>query len=59
MFQHRPRGVLVCTFCGREIVFGEEYWVCNGCHACTECLSELARLELAPCHEIRGEEETH
>ena len=52
----RRRSVLRCTLCGREIVRGEEYWACNGCRACRECLPELAQRELAPCREIRGRE---
>ena len=61
-FQHRsvqhprlyPR--LYCTMCGQEITMGEEYWACNGNLVCTDCLPELARQELAPCHETRGKE---
>ena len=45
-----------CTLCGREIMPGEEYWCCNGCLSCGECLGELARRELAPCREVRGKE---
>ena len=48
--------ILRCTLCGREIVYGEEYWACNGSRVCTECLPELARQELAPCHETHGKE---
>ncbi len=47
---------LRCTLCGREIGPGEEYWACNGSRACVQCLSELARRELAPCREVRGRE---
>ena len=47
---------LRCTLCGREILRGEEYWACNGSRVCAGCLAEFARLELAPCREIRGEE---
>ena len=47
---------LHCTMCGREIALGEEYWACNGNLVCTDCLPELARQELAPCHETRGKE---
>ena len=57
-FHHRsvqhPR--LYCTMCGQEITMGEEYWACNGNLVCTDCLPELARQELAPCHETRGKE---
>ena len=52
----RRPGTLRCTLCGREIVRGEEYWACNGCLACPDCLPDLARRELAPCREIRGGE---
>lgn len=53
----RLRGqALRCTLCGREILRGEEYWLCSGLLACGECLPELARRELAPCREIRGRE---
>ena len=55
-FQRRPGGILLCTFCGREITSGEEYWACSGQRVCTDCLPQLARQELWPCHEIRGEE---
>lgn len=48
--------VLRCTLCGREIGRGEEYWACSGHRVCRDCLPELARRELAPCHEIRGRE---
>ena len=48
--------VLLCTLCGHEIALGEEYWACNGKLVCAECLPELARQELAPCHETHGKE---
>ena len=48
--------ILLCTLCGHEIARGEEYWACNGSLVCTECLPELARQELAPCHETHGKE---
>ena len=51
-----PRGSLCCTLCGQEILPGEEYWFCSGRSACVRCLGDLARQELAPCREIRGEE---
>lgn len=55
--KRRPgRTALRCTLCGREILWGEEYWACNGHVACGECLRDLARRELAPCREIRGRE---
>ena len=56
---YRPgrKGVLLCTFCGREIARGQEYWAVNGEIACAGCLLPLARRELAPCWEIRGREE--
>lgn len=41
--------VVRCSICGREIASGEEYWVCNGTLACTDCLPDLARQELLPC----------
>ena len=47
---------LYCTYCGGEIAVGEEYWACNGSLVCSECLPELARQELAPCHETHGKE---
>ena len=55
---HRRRGrqTLLCTLCGREIAEGEEYWFCSGSSVCAACLPDLARRELAPCREIRGEE---
>lgn len=56
LYTRRPPAVLRCTLCGREILQGEEYWVCNGSQTCTECLPLLARRELAPCREIRGKE---
>lgn len=52
------RGLLRCTLCGREIVWGEEYWACNGSRVCEACLPELARQELAPCRETHGKERT-
>ncbi|MCI8480477.1 MAG: hypothetical protein HFG08_06320 [Oscillibacter sp.] len=52
----RRRCALLCTVCGREITKGQEYWACNGSRVCAGCLAEFARLELAPCREIRGEE---
>ncbi|MCI9001552.1 MAG: hypothetical protein HFG03_01815 [Oscillibacter sp.] len=52
-----PPAALRCTLCGWEIVLGEEYWACNGCLTCRECLPELARRELFPCREIRGKED--
>ena len=55
MYARRP-AVLLCTFCGREIVPGQEYWVCSGSCVCVRCLPELARRELAPCREVRGRE---
>lgn len=61
MYDLHPNGnraVLRCTLCGREIVRGEEYWACSGSWVCAECLPELARRELAPCHETRGKERT-
>ena len=57
MHRWRKEAVLCCTICGREIIKGEEYWVCNGCVACRDCLPDLARRELAPCREVRGKEE--
>lgn len=48
--------LVCCTFCGREITRGEEYWCCNGAQVCTDCLPVLARQELLPCREIRGKE---
>ena len=48
--------VLHCTMCGREIIRGEEYWVCNGSQVCAACFPELARRELAPCRDICGKE---
>jgi len=47
---------LHCTMCGREIALGEEYWACNGNLVCVACLPDLARQELAPCHETHGKE---
>ena len=55
-YHGRRRFRLRCTLCGREITRGEEYWACNGSRVCTGCLPELARRELAPCREVRGEE---
>ena len=52
----RRKAALLCTLCGLEIVEGEEYWSCNGSGGCAACLPDLARQELAPCREIRGEE---
>lgn len=49
---------MLCSFCGREIALGEEYWCCNGQMGCAECLTVLARQELMPCRCIRGREET-
>jgi hypothetical protein len=43
--------------CGQEIGLGEEYWACNGSLVCVACLPDLARLELAPCHETHGKEQ--
>lgn len=37
-------------------MLGEEYWACNGALVCTECFPDLARQELAPCHETHGKE---
>ena len=57
-FQHpkkQPES-LRCTMCGREITLGEEYWACNGSLVCVACLPDLARQELAPCHETHGKE---
>ncbi|MCI9332708.1 MAG: hypothetical protein HFG05_11140 [Oscillibacter sp.] len=55
--KRRPGAELLrCTLCGRELLRGEEYWVCNGLLACGECLPDLARRELAPCREILGGE---
>ena len=48
---------LPCTLCGQEIVFGEEYWICNGTVICTACLPAYARQELTFCHLIRGKEQ--
>ena len=57
-FQHPKyrQDPLRCTMCGQEIGLGEEYWACNGNLVCTDCLPDLARQELAPCHETRGKE---
>lgn len=55
-FRRRKAEILRCTLCGARIYRGEEYWRCNGSLVCRECLPELARRELAPCHEILGEE---
>ena len=53
----RLRGqALRCTLCGREVLWGEEYWACNGHLACGDCFPDLARRELAPCREVRGRE---
>ncbi|WP_418732417.1 hypothetical protein [Dysosmobacter sp.] len=49
--------VVRCSICGREIASGEEYWVCNGTLACTDCLPALARQELLPCRVLRGKED--
>ena len=49
--------VVRCSICGREIASGEEYWVCNGTLACTDCLPDLARQELLPCRVLRGKED--
>ena len=49
--------VVRCSICGREIASGEEYWVCNGTLACTDCLPELARYEFLPCRVLRGKED--
>ncbi len=54
--QRRFPATLICTFCGREICRGEEYWACNGSQICPMCLTDFARRELAACHEIRGKE---
>ena len=59
MYSDKCRGRrqrLFCTLCGREIPVGAEYWFCNGGSVCDACLPDLARRELAPCREIRGEE---
>lgn len=58
IYRRRPRQVLLCTLCGREITEGEEYWFCSGSSVCTACLPDFARQELAFCHETRGREET-
>lgn len=50
------RPVVHCTLCGREIVWGEEYWCCNGTLVCEDCLPDLALRELLPCREVRGKE---
>lgn len=50
------RPAVHCTLCGREIVWGEEYWCCNGTLVCRACLPELALRELLPCREVRGRE---
>ena len=42
------RPAVHCTLCGREIVWGEEYWCCNGTLVCRACLPELALRELLP-----------
>ena len=54
--RRRAGSVLLCTQCGREIGAGEEYWACDGSRVCGVCFPEFARLELAFCREIRGEE---
>ena len=58
-FQHlsTPTAALYCTLCGQEISLGEEYWACNGSRVCSDCLPDLARQELAPCHETHGKEQ--
>ena len=50
------RPAVHCTLCGREILWGEEYWCCSGTLVCRACLPELARRELLPCREVRGRE---
>ena len=50
------RQILFCSFCGREIILGEDYWACNGSLVCAACLPEFARQELAPCRETHGKE---
>ena len=54
--QRSGRPAVRCTLCGREITLGEEYWCCNGAQVCAGCLPELARRELWPCREVRGQE---
>lgn len=56
MFDSPVRRIVRCTVCGRELALGEEYWCCNGARVCAVCLPELARQELRPCREIRGQE---
>ena len=51
-----PQRTVRCTLCGREILMGEEYWLCSGTLVCAACLPERARRELLPCREIRGRE---
>ena len=51
------RQSLLCTLCGREIVPGNDYWVCNGNLICADCLGDFARIELAACRETRGKEQ--
>ena len=55
--KHSVSAVVRCSICGREIVAGEEYWVCNGTLACADCLPNLARQELRPCLVLRGKED--
>ena len=57
-FQHPSNlpAALYCTLCGQEIVLGDECWACNGSLVCSDCLPDLARQELAPCHETHGKE---
>lgn len=54
--RRRLRRTLLCTLCGREITYGEEYWVCNGTCICVDCLPDFARREFMPCHLTRGKE---
>lgn len=61
MHNSKERGeryALLCTLCARNIAQGEEYWLCNGYVICKSCLGEFARMELGPCRQRRGEEET-
>ena len=50
------RHSLLCTLCGRDIIPGNDYWVCNGSCVCADCLGDFARLELAACRQTRGKE---
>lgn len=56
LYGRRHRRRVRCTLCGQEIIWGEEYWCCNGTLACGSCLPMLARRELWPCREVRGKE---